>query len=145
MRDLHRLLRPGNDALLIGVDLKKDPRRLHAAYNDAQGVTAEFNLNLLHRIRRELDSDIVPALFAHRAFYNARLGRIEMHLVSRAAHSLRVEGETFTFQAGETIHTENSYKYHVTEFQALAAAAGFTPETVWTDPDDLFSIHFLRA
>lgn len=133
-------LRP-HGALLIGVDLKKDPRLLHAAYNDAQGVTAEFNLNLLWRIRAELDTDLDPARFAHQAFYNESQGRIEMHLLSREQQRIRIEGRLVEFEAGETIHTENSYKYHIDEFQVLARQAGYRPEYVWTDAERLFSVH----
>ena len=132
-------------ALLIGVDLKKDEDILNAAYNDAAGITAKFNLNLLHRMKNELDLDVDPADFAHRAFYNADLGRIEMHLVSRRAQQLSLNGRAFTFAPGETIHTENSYKYELAEFAALAGRAGFKVLKSWTDPAHLFSIHFLEA
>ena len=134
-----------NGRLLIGVDLKKDSDILNAAYNDAAGITAEFNLNLLSRIRDELDSDIDPATFAHHAFYNADCGRIEMHLVSHQAQRIRIENNYFDFEAGESIHTENSYKYAVDEFAELAAAAGFHQEKVWTDPSSLFSVQLLRT
>jgi dimethylhistidine N-methyltransferase len=132
-------------ALLIGVDLKKDEARLNAAYNDAAGETAGFNLNLLHRMRGELDAEIDPASFDHRAFYNATLGRIEMHLVSRGAQQVRVDGHSFAFADGETIHTECSYKYEIEEFAALARRAGFQVRRSWTDADHLFSIHFLEV
>lgn len=131
--------------LLIGADLKKDERILHAAYDDAQGVTAAFNRNLLVRINRELGGTFDPAAFAHRAVYDARTGRVEMHLVSPSAHSVRVAGRTFRFAAGETIHTENSYKYSVEDFHAIAAAAGWRPEAVWIDPAQLFSVHLLAV
>lgn len=130
-------------ALLVGVDLKKDKKLLDAAYNDAQGITAAFNLNLLHRIRNELDSDIDPANFAHRAFYNQALGRVEMHLVSIGQQTVKVEDRAYRFDAGETIHTECSYKYSIDEFQALARQAGYQPEAVWTDAQGLFSVHYL--
>ncbi len=134
----------GNDgAMLVGVDLKKDKSLLDAAYNDARGVTADFNLNLLHRIRNELDSDIDPDAFAHHAFYDESRGRVEMHLVSEKPLSVRVEDRGYSFAAGESIHTECSYKYSVAEFQALAARAGYTPRAVWTDERGLFSVHFL--
>ncbi len=132
-------------AMLVGVDLKKNPDVLHAAYNDAQGVTAEFNLNLLSRINRELAADFDPALFRHVAFYNAAAGRIEMHLESAQAQTVTVSGNTFNFSAGERIHTENSYKYSVGEFQRLAQAAGFTPQQVWVDAGQQFSVHLLVA
>ena len=108
-------------AMLVGVDLKKDASLLHAAYNDARGVTAAFNLNLLARINRELGGDFDLKRFSHYAFYNAPLGRIEMHLVSRVAQSVNVGDHRFGFERGETIHTENSYKYSVEEFRAVAA------------------------
>ena len=135
---------PGG-AMLVGVDLKKDPNVLHAAYNDAQGVTAQFNLNILHRINAELGGDFAPEAFAHYAFYNASQGRIEMHLASRGHQAASVGRHRFVFAPGETIHTENSFKYAVDEFQALAAQAGFRGEKVWLDPDGLFSLHGLVA
>ena len=131
--------------LLIGVDLKKDPALLNAAYNDAQGVTAEFNLNLLARANRELDADFELSAFHHHAYYNAGAGRIEMHLVSQRAQRARVRGREFSFRADETIHTENSYKYSVAEFQALAGGAGFAPVQCWMDPEQLFAVHYLTA
>lgn len=130
-------------ALLVGVDLKKEKALLDAAYNDAAGVTAAFNLNLLHRLRNELRASIEPETFAHRAFYNEHLGRVEMHLVSRVAQTVRVEQSTYRFEAGESIHTECSYKYSIEEFQALATAAGYHPRAVWTDARQLFSVHYL--
>jgi dimethylhistidine N-methyltransferase len=129
--------------LLIGVDLKKDPARLDAAYNDARGVTAAFNLNLLARINRELGADFDLSAFRHRAFYDAASGRIEMHLESVKAQEVRIGGRSIRFRKGETIHTENSYKYSVREFQDLAAAAGLVPVECWTDPDRLFGVHYL--
>ena len=132
-------------AMLIGVDLKKDPALLNAAYNDAQGVTAQFNLNLLARINRELGADFELAAFHHRAFYDAALGRIEMHLVSGRDQQVTLPGRIFHFRSGETIHTENSYKYSVAEFQDLARGAGFAPQLCWTDPERLFAVHYLTA
>jgi len=144
LHDLRALL--GLDgALLIGVDLKKDSALLHAAYNDAAGVTAAFNLNLLARLRRELDAEVEPAGFAHRAFYDEAAGRIEMHLVSRCRQHIGIDGTQFAFDAGEAIHTENSYKYSVAEFHTLAASAGFHTVRTWTDPDQLFSVHYLEV
>jgi L-histidine N-alpha-methyltransferase len=131
-------------SFLIGVDLKKDPAILIPAYNDKRGVTAAFNLNLLARINRELDGDIDVDCFAHDAIYDAAHGRIEMHLVSLARQTVRVLGHTFSFVKGERIHTENSHKYSVEEFQTLAARAGWTPAHAWTDQDQLFSLHLLR-
>jgi dimethylhistidine N-methyltransferase len=132
-------------SMLIGVDLKKDPAILHAAYNDSQGVTAAFNLNLLRRMNRELGADFEVTAFAHDAFYNERRGRIEMHLVSRREQEVTFAGRRFTFRAGETIHTENSYKYSVAEFRALARGAGFQPGECWLDPLGRFSVHHLIA
>jgi dimethylhistidine N-methyltransferase len=132
-------------AMLVGVDIKKDPALLHAAYNDAQGVTAEFNLNLLRRINQELGGDFDVKSFQHRAFYNASESRIEMHLVSTRRQSASVGGRRFTFEAGESIHTENSYKYSVAEFQALASEAGFAAKHCWVDSDRLFSMHYLQV
>jgi dimethylhistidine N-methyltransferase len=131
-------------AFLIGVDLDKDPAILNAAYNDAAGVTAAFNLNLLDRVNRELAGDFERAEFAHRAFYDTEHKRIEMHLVSRRAQNVRVAGREFRFAAGETIHTENSYKYTTDGFADLARAAGYVPDRVWLDPKRLFSVHLLR-
>jgi dimethylhistidine N-methyltransferase len=132
-------------AMLVGVDLKKDEALLHAAYNDAQGVTAAFNLNLLARINRELGADFDLGAFHHKAFYHAAMSRIEMHLVSDRRQTVTVAGHRFEFAAGETIHTENSCKYSVDEFQALARTAGFSPERCWTDPASLFAVHYLAA
>jgi dimethylhistidine N-methyltransferase len=133
---------PGG-AMLVGVDLKKDAGVLNAAYNDALGVTAQFNLNLLARINRELGGDFDLAAFRHHAFYDPALGRIEMHLVSLREQKVAIAGRVFELREGETIHTENSYKYSVDEFRNLAREAGFSPERYWVDPDDLFSVHYL--
>ena len=134
-----------NGGLLIGVDLKKDPSTLHAAYNDSNGTTAEFNLNLLTRINRELGANFKLDDFSHHAFYNENKGRIEMHLVSNRPQSVLIDSEHFHFKKGETIHTENSYKYHIEEFQHLASKAGFIAQRVWTDADNLFSLHYLEV
>jgi len=131
--------------LLIGVDLKKDRGILENAYNDTQGVTAEFNLNMLAHINRRLAADFDPGKFVHRAIYNARLGRIEMHLECTRDHRVRIDGSVYRMAAGETIHTENSYKYSVAEFHALAANADFVPVRIWTDKAGLFSVHYLTA
>jgi len=130
-------------ALLIGVDLVKAPALLHAAYNDAQGVTAAFNLNLLARANRELGADFKLAAWAHSAFYNPPAQRIEMHLMSLRAQRVSFDGRHFDFAEGDSIHTENSYKYTVASFQALARRAGFEPAAVWTDPLQRFSLHWL--
>ncbi|MEO8143742.1 MAG: L-histidine N(alpha)-methyltransferase [Betaproteobacteria bacterium] len=132
-------------AMLVGVDLKKDANVLHAAYNDAKGVTAAFNLNLLVRINRELRGDFKLRRFRHYAFYNAALGRVEMHLVSLERQNVNVGDHRFSFDAGESIHTENSYKYSVDGFRALARSAGFKGEKVWLDRRGLFSLHGLVA
>ena len=131
--------------LLIGVDLKKDRRTLESAYDDAAGVTARFNLNLLARINRELGGDFQLKRFRHKAFYDERLGRVEMHLESVYSQFVHVAGQRFDFKPGETIHTENSCKYTVPEFQALARRAGFEPQQVWTDTRNLFSVHLMIA
>lgn len=132
-------------AMLIGVDLKKDSGLLHAAYNDAQGVTAEFNLNLLRRINRELAADFDLDQFRHVAFYNPAAGRIEMHLESLREQTVTISGRSFVFGAGERMHTENSCKYSVAEFQRLAQASGFRPAQVWVDAERLFAVHLLQA
>jgi len=131
--------------LLIGVDLKKDRNRLDAAYNDARGVTAAFNLNLLARINRELGADFDLSAFRHRAFYDEARGRIEMHLESVKTQAVTIGGRAIAFRAGETIHTENSYKYSVRDFQELARAAGLAPVECWLDPEGLFGVHYLVA
>jgi dimethylhistidine N-methyltransferase len=142
LRSARGLAGPGG-GLLIGVDLKKETARLNAAYNDARGVTAEFNLNLLARINRELGADFDLAAFHHQAFYSEALGRIEMHLTSAKAQAVAIAGREFRFRPGETIHTENSYKYAIREFQELSASAGLTPENCWTDAEQLFAVHYL--
>jgi L-histidine Nalpha-methyltransferase len=128
--------------LVVGFDLVKDEQTLYRAYNDAEGVTARFNLNLLARINRELGADFDLAAFKHEAFFNRARSRIEMHLVSTKRQSVRVDGASFDFRAGETIHTENSYKYTVESFQALARGAGWLPLNVFTD--GLFCVQALR-
>ncbi|MBX3657514.1 MAG: L-histidine N(alpha)-methyltransferase [Ramlibacter sp.] len=143
LRTAAQVLRGG--ALLLGADLVKDPAVLHAAYNDAQGVTAAFNLNLLVRANQELGCDFDLSQFAHHAFYNAPLQRIEMHLISRCRQKVRVGDEVFEFAEGETLHTENSHKFTIDGLRALAAQAGFAPGPVWTDPGRLFSVHWLHA
>lgn len=128
--------------LLIGVDLKKDPDILHAAYNDQQGVTADFNTNLLTRINRELNANFNLSHFTHNAFYNDEIGRIEMHLVSDRDQQINIDSEQISFSAGETIHTENSYKYTINEFSTLAAEAGFRLNHYWMDAKQLFSVQY---
>jgi len=136
------LLLGAGSLFLIGVDLVKAPEILHRAYNDAEGVTAKFNLNLLARINRELGADFDLAAFEHQALYDGECSRIEMHLVSTKRQKVGICGERIEFRAGETIHTENSYKYSIESFQALAQASGWSPLTAWTD--GLFSVHALR-
>jgi len=129
--------------LLIGVDSKKLPERLNAAYNDAAGHTAAFNLNLLVRMQHELGAQLDTDSFSHYAFYNPTLGRIEMHLVSRYYQTIRLGEASFAFEAGETIHSENSYKYTAHEFEQLALAAGWHLKTTWSDAEGLFNVHYL--
>jgi L-histidine Nalpha-methyltransferase len=137
------ILGPGGE-MLIGVDLKKDVRILEAAYNDRAGVTAAFNLNLLERLNRELDGALDLDLFEHFAFYNEGEGRVEIYIRSLADQQATIAGRRFSFAAGELIHTEYSYKYAVGEFRELAASAGFRPVDTWTDPAELFSVHYFR-
>jgi L-histidine Nalpha-methyltransferase len=144
LRNVRELAGTGG-RLLIGVDLKKDRLVLEAAYDDAEGVTAEFNLNLLARINRDLGGDFQVKRFRHKAFYDEHQGRIEMHLESMYSQFANVAGQRFDFGPGETIHTENSYKYTVPEFQALARRARFEPQHVWTDARNLFSVHLMIA
>ena len=129
--------------LLIGIDLKKDAATIEAAYNDRLGVTAEFNLNLLRHINRELGADFDVDQFFHQARYNAELGRVEMYLISRQAQMVTLGGETVEFEPGETICTEHSYKYTVEEFATVAAAAGLTLRREWTTKKREFAVlHF---
>jgi dimethylhistidine N-methyltransferase len=132
-------------ALLLGVDLIKDPAVLHAAYNDSQGVTAAFNLNVLVRANRELGADFDLDAFSHSAFYNAPEHRVEMHLMCRKPQEVHLNGRCFRLAQGDTLHTENSYKFTVSGLRTLASEAGFVPSTVWTDPDRMFSLHWLDA
>jgi dimethylhistidine N-methyltransferase len=144
LRGMAALVGPGG-GLLIGADRKKDARRLEAAYDDARGVTAAFNRNLLVRINRELGADFAVERFRHRAVYNERRGRVEMHLVSDRPQAVHLAGETFRFAAGEGVRTECSYKYGPGEFEALAARAGFRPRALWADAEGLFAVHFLTV
>jgi len=130
--------------MLIGVDLKKDRAILERAYNDRAGLNAAFNLNLLERINRELDGNLEIARFEHLAFYSEEKGRMELYLKSLADQTATIAGRRFQFAEGERIHTENSYKYAIPEFHALAARAGFTAVHTWTDPGELFSVHYFR-
>jgi len=142
LRHAGRMLGRGA-ALIIGVDLVKDAKILNAAYNDAAGLTAKFNLNLLARINRELNGDFDLASFDHHAFYNRERHRIEMHLVSKKRQKVSVAGRVIEFFVGDAIHTENSYKYTLEYFTALARGSGWTPVAAWTDAGANFSIHAL--
>ncbi len=142
----HWARRLGPDsAMVVGVDLRKSPEVIHRAYDDAQGVTAQFSKNVLARANRELGCDFNLDLFAHRARYDVEQGRIEIHLESLADQSVRTPGGEIILQLGEQIHIEDSYKYSVDGFRELARAAGFVPAAVWTDPADLFSVHYLQT
>lgn len=144
LRNARQLL--GDDgALVLGVDLKKDPQRLHDAYNDSAGVTAAFTLNLLRRMNRELHATFDLAAFAHEAFYNPVEGRIEIYFRSLRDQSVLVAGRRFDFAAGERVHTEYSYKYDRTEIEALARNGGFRIAEAWSDPECLFAVVYLQA
>jgi len=135
----------GNRArFLVGVDLRKDPSVLLPAYDDAAGVTAAFNRNMLVRLNREAGADFDIAAFGHRAVWNDAESRIEMHLVSRKAQAVSIAGQTICFARGETIHTENSYKFTAERFTAIAAGAGWQSAGSWTDPARLFALFLLR-
>ncbi len=141
LRHAGAILGPGA-VLAIGVDLVKESKILCPAYNDAEGVTAKFNLNLLARINRELGADFDLTAFEHHALYNREQNRIEMHLASTKRQKVKVNGATYNFRAGETIHTENSYKYTLAAFAALAHGSGWSPLNVWSDGQ--FSVHAIR-
>jgi len=141
LRHIGKMLGVGS-LLAVGIDLVKDEETLNRAYNDAEGVTARFNLNLLTRMNRELGADFDLSAFQHRAFFNAGKSRIEMHLSSTKQQSVRINGAVIDFEEGETIHTENSYKYTVKSFRALARKNGWSPVKVFTD--GFFSVHVLR-
>jgi dimethylhistidine N-methyltransferase len=140
LRNAAKILAPGA-RLIIGVDLIKAPEILNAAYNDAAGVTEAFNLNLLKRVNRELGSNFRLECFEHHAFYNRERNRIEMHLASLKRQKVKLLGETIDFRAGETIHTENSYKYSVDSLRALARGVGWAPDGMWTDKQGYFCVH----
>lgn len=144
LRRTARLGGPGS-GLLLGVDLKKEPSVLHAAYNDARGVTAAFNLNLLTRINRELGADFQVNQFWHHAFYNPAASRIEMHLVSGKEQRVHIGAETIAFAEGESIRTEYSYKYNLNDLRNLASAGGFEVRQVWTDDRPYFCVLYLVA
>jgi uncharacterized SAM-dependent methyltransferase len=142
--NVHTTLGTGG-RLLVGVDRKKSLAVLEAAYNDSQGVTAEFNLNVLRHINERLGADFDLAAFAHEARYDADLGCIQMFLRSLAAQTVHVAGTAIELAADETIHTENSFKYDPAEFEALAARGGFAADTWWTDEAERFALFLLRA
>jgi dimethylhistidine N-methyltransferase len=144
LRSARQILGEGAQ-MIIGVDLEKDERVLYDAYNDAAGVTARFNLNVLVRINRELGGNFDLSSFTHRAIYNRERHRIEMHLISKKSQSVRLLGTSVAFRAGESIHTENSYKYSIDRFTALARGSGWTPRESWTDKAGMFSVHALVA
>ena len=131
--------------MLIGVDLRKSAQILEPAYDDAAGVTAAFSKNLLVRANRELGADFDPRQFRHVAQYDAATGQVGIHLISLGNQAVRIAGQTLTFAAGEPVHVENSYKYSIEGFRALARAAGYRPTQVWTDEAALFSVHLLRV
>ncbi len=143
LRNCARLVGRGGD-MLIGVDLKKDKAVLDAAYDDAEGVTAAFNLNLLTRINRELGGDFDLGRFAHVAFYNPAESRIEIYIESKVDQLVHIAGHGFRLAEGERIHTEYSYKYGIDDFHALARRTGWTPLDHWVDSERLFSVHYLR-
>jgi dimethylhistidine N-methyltransferase len=145
LRRVADMLRPAGGDLLIGVDLQKDLSILIPAYDDAEGVTAAFNKNILERANSELGANFDVDAFTHSAIYDTEFDRIEMHLVSDRDQQVTIRGNSFTFAAGETIHTENSHKYTVEGFRRLARESGFIPTAVWRDPDNLFSIHYLKT
>lgn len=144
LRGIVDLVGPAGGAL-IGVDLEKPHEVIEAAYNDAAGVTAEFNLNMLHRLNRELDADFEIGAFEHRAYYNDEHHRIEMHLVSQRAQVARIAERTFSFEAGESIRTEYSHKYTPERFEALARQAGLTIRQQWTDDRGWFGVFYLEC
>jgi dimethylhistidine N-methyltransferase len=131
--------------MIIGVDLEKNERVLYDAYNDAAGVTAKFNLNVLVRINRELGGNFDVSGFMHRSVYNRERHRIEMHLIAKKAQNVRILGRNFAFRPGESIHTESSYKYSIARFAALAHESGWSVRETWTDRDQMFSVHALVA
>ncbi|AMV35841.1 L-histidine N(alpha)-methyltransferase [Planctomyces sp. SH-PL62] len=144
LRRIARIVGPGG-GLLLGVDLRKDPAVLERAYDDAAGVTAAFNRNLLARIDRELGGDFDAESFRHVAFYDHEKSRVEMHLVTDRERRVRVRASTFDFLAGESIHTENSHKYDISELAARAQACGLRLDESWTDARDYFAVLYLTA
>jgi dimethylhistidine N-methyltransferase len=144
LRSAHDILGQGAQ-MIIGADLEKDERVLYDAYNDAAGITARFNLNVLVRMNRELGGNFDVSAFTHRAIYNRERHRIEMHLISKKPQTVRMLGTSFSFRPGESIHTENSYKYSIERFAALARGSGWQVRESWTDAKAMFSVHALVA
>ena len=144
LRSARKILGEGAQ-MIIGVDLEKNERVLYDAYNDAAGVTARFNLNVLVRINRELGGNFDISGFMHRSIYNRERHRIEMHLIAKQAQSVRILEQTFSFRPGESIHTESSYKYSLERFTALARQSGWSVRDSWTDAEQMFSVHALVA
>jgi dimethylhistidine N-methyltransferase len=144
LRSARQILGEGAQ-MILGVDLEKDERVLYDAYNDAAGITARFNLNVLVRINRELGGNFDLSAFTHRAIYNRERHRIEMHLISKKSQTVRMLGTSIAFRAGESIHTESSYKYSLERLTALARGSGWTPRESWTDAAGMFSVHALVA
>jgi dimethylhistidine N-methyltransferase len=140
-----RALVGDNGALVLGADLKKDPQRLHDAYNDSAGVTAAFTLNLLRRMNRELPATFDLSAFTHEAFYDEVEGRIEIYVRSLEPQTVTVAGQRFEFAAGERVHTEYSYKYDTADLAAMADAGGFRLAETWTDPERLFAVAYLES
>jgi len=144
LKQLSQILEPG-DGLLIGADLIKDQQIIEKAYNDQQGITADFNKNLLTRMNRELQTDFQLENFDHHAFYNSNKNRIEMHLVSKVNQTVEIQNQNIVFSKNETIHTENSYKYSIHTFQKLCFQSGFKPVEVFVDKYKWFSVHYVEV
>ena len=144
LRGIRRTVGPAG-SLVLGVDRRKDAAILNAAYDDSAGVTASFNLNMLHRLNREFGADFAVEQFKHRAFFNDAASRVEMHLVSRRRQTVHVAGERIVFDSGETIWTESSYKYDAERLEWLVTAAGFSITRLWTDDAEQFWVAFLKA
>lgn len=145
LANVHSWLTPTDRGLLIGIDLHKSKQRLEDAYNDEQGVTAAFNVNVLNHVNRLVDGSFDTKTFRHKAFYDEKRKRIEMHLVSNVEQSVNLGDSRISFAKGETIHTESSYKYTLESFSELSNSAGFTVEHTWLDDERLYSLHFLKV
>ncbi len=131
--------------LLIGIDLQKDPSIIEAAYNDSKGTTGQFNLNILERMKRELNANVQTEQFVHRATYNSELGRVELDLVSSCSQAIEIAGHRFEFESGEAIRTEHSHKYAIDGFAQLAASVQFELDSAWTDSNNYFAILYFQA